>query len=538
MPNWRSDPTGPRSPRLRRLLLSLLGLSLAVTPGVPAEERHPPLQLFVDAASQDEETARRALTELDEWWRDDYACLLVDLARFMRPRRSSRGSGAPGGAGGFGGPGGRGAGGGGAGTASVGSTGGGTRGMGPGSAGVGGGSLPIGATSPRDHESTRARQRLVDFLEEKTGQEFGDDLGAWRRWYWNRPYSPHPEYAAFKAALYGRVDPGMGVLFRVEGGATIRLDEIDWSGMPPARIPKLEDPKHIPAAEADQLDNKDVIYGLEAGGQARAYPERILVRHELTLDSLGGMDLTIASDALCGTVIAWGSEVRRTHLTFAPSGLVYRSNRLMFDEESASLWSTMYGRPVHGPLTEHNVQLPSFPMVRTTWREWRELHPDTTVLSFDTGYPFDYSRDSFVRRYLDSDRLMFEVPKRDERLDTKEPVLALALPKGDDRHALAIRLKLLEKKENRVFHAELAGYRLVVVTSRDGAQRVYASGDTRFVSRERDGRLRDDTGGLWRLDEAALIPEAPDVSPRTRLPAQRVLWFAWYAQYPGTELVQ
>jgi hypothetical protein len=383
----------------------------------------------------------------------------------------------------------------------------------------------------------------VRFLEEQTGQDFGDDLRAWRRWHWSLPYDPHPGYAGLKAALYGRVDETMGLFFKVGGGAAVRLDEIDWSGMPPSRIPMLDHPKHVPAAEADDLEDKHVVLGVDVGGKARAYPERILAWHELVRDRLGETEITLVFDPLCGTVVPYRSETRGALLSFRPSGLVYRSHRLMFDEETVSLWSTMEGRPVVGPLLAHDVQLSPYPAVTTTWREWKALHPDTTVLSTETGYPFDYSRDAPFRRSLRTDRLVFEVPEADDRLDRKEPVLALALPAArgaapGERDALAIKASLLEKGENRVYHTGLSGLDLVVVTSDDAAHRVYTSGGTRFLGPPRDGRIRDVDGGSWRLTEAALVPESGEDTPKMRLAARRVFWFAWHAQFPDTELVK
>jgi len=139
--------------------------------------------------------------------------------------------------------------------------------------------------------------------------------------------------------------------------------------------------------------------------------------------------------------------------------------------------------------------------------------------------------------------LMFEVPRPDERLENKEPVLALTFPAArgaapGERDALAIRARFLEKRENRVYHTSLSGLGLVVVTGDDDAHRVYAAGDTRFVGLDRDGRVRDADGGLWTLTEAALVPEAREATGKMRLPAWLSFWFAWHAQYPDTELVK
>jgi hypothetical protein len=492
--------------------LLLIGASATV---VPAANAYPDLQLFVDAVSQDERTAQTAMAALAESWRDDYAALLVDLARFMRPRHRAR--------------------------AALGA---GTAGAAPGSptgGAAGSGGFPTAGPPQREDPSTRVRERLTRFLEDRTGQDFGDDLRAWRRWYWSRPYNPHPEYAAFKAALYSNVDERMGQFFAAGGPERIRLDEIDWGGVSVNGIPPLDHPKTIPAERADYLKDKHVVFGLELGGEARAYPKRILAWHEMALDRLGGTELTIVYCTLCGTVIPYGSEAGGERHTFGTSGLLYRSNKLMFDHETMSLWSTIEGRPVIGPLAARyeDLELQAYPVVTTTWREWKALHPDTTVLSLDTGYERDYSEGAAYRSYFRTDRLMFEVPNLDKRLKNKEPVLALRLrPAGGgdeaELQALALSADFLKKKQNRVFHKPFAGHELVIVS----ANRVYDAGETRFVSQDKDGRLRDASGDYWRLTETALVSEAAGAAPRPRLAARRVFWFAWQAMFPDTELVK
>ena len=492
--------------------LLLAGVTLLALPAAYGADSHPELRVFVDATSQDERKAEAALAALAESWRDGYACVLLDLARFMQPRQEARMEGGPGPS------------------------------SGGGLASQGGPSL---APPPPVHPTTKVRERLLRFLEEQTGQDYGEDLRAWRRWTWRLPYDPHPDYAAFKAALYANVDRQMARFFPAGGEAHIRLDEIDWGGVPINGIPPLDHPKHIPADRADYLADKHVVFGLEVGGEARAYPKRILAWHEMARDQLGGTELTIVYCTLCGTVIPYGAEAGGGHYTLGTSGLLYRSNKLMFDHETMSLWSTIEGRPVVGPLAERydELELEAYPVVTTTWREWKALHPDTTVLSLDTGYDRDYSEGAAYRSYFRTDKLMFDVPKLDKRLKNKEEVLALRLRPtgtGDESplQALALSAKFLKKKENRVLHRSLAGHELVIVTSPDGANRVYESGETRFVKQEKDGRLRDASGGAWRLTETALEPEADGASPRPRVPAKRVFWFAWQAMFPDTELVK
>jgi hypothetical protein len=205
--------------------------------------------------------------------------------------------------------------------------------------------------------------------------------------------------------------------------ASIRLDEIDWGGVLVNGIPPLRDPKILSVADATYLKDSNVVFGLVANGEAQAYPKRILAWHEMATDRVGGVDLTIVYCTLCGTVIPFESRVNGRSFHFGTSGLLYRSNKLMFDEETSSLWSTFEGVPVVGSLVGSGVRLQLHAVVTTTWKEWRTEHPDTRVLSLDTGYTRDYSEGAAYRDYFSTDRLMFQVSKIDARLRNKAEVL-------------------------------------------------------------------------------------------------------------------
>ena len=170
---------------------------------------------------------------------------------------------------------------------------------------------------------------LVQFLEEKTGVRFGQDLGRWNDWVWSQPYEPHPDYGYLKGQCYSQIDPRFADFFPRGVAAAIRLDEIEWGGVAVNGIPPLRVPARLDAAGADYLEDDHVVFGIALNGEARAYPKRILAWHEMALDRLGGIELTIVYCTLCGTVIpsrAWraGGGTRS-----APSGLLYRSNKLM-----------------------------------------------------------------------------------------------------------------------------------------------------------------------------------------------------------------
>jgi hypothetical protein len=492
--------------------------ALAAAPWIHAEV--PDIGLFFDAASTDENTAEAALARIAaEGWRDNYAALIVDVARFLPRPRPRAGEPAPQAQAGAGDDGDRAG----------------------GLPGMGGGGFPEAGglvSSPR----ARARARLIRFLEQRTGRRFGQDLKRWRRWIWALPDEPHPQYARFKASLYSAVDPAFAEFFPPGVETRIRLDEVDWGGVAPNGIPALDHPATVPARDAGYLKDGNVVFGVVVNGEARAYPKRILAWHELARDRVGGVELTVVYCTLCGTVIPYASEAGGRRLTFATSGLLYRANKLMFDAETRSLWSAIDGRPVIGPLAGSGLELRAHPVVTTTWREWSAAHPDGSVLSLATGHDRDYSEGAAYREYFSHDRLMFEVPEPDDRLKNKAEVLALLLrpagaAPGTPRRALAVAADFLKRRP--VYSLSFAGHELVVLTSSDGANRVYAAGETRFVRLAEGGRAVIDGRGLaWQVEEGALLPNGRDESHKPRVAARRAFWFGWHAQFPETVLVK
>ena len=459
----------------------------------------PDIRLFFEAANPDDDAAEQALEQIAAAWRDGYAPIVRDMLRLLRPPAPPAPT--------FGAP-------------------------------------DPTRTEPafeltlrREHPSTRVWRRLMRFVERQTGQRFGGEVDRLQHWIWAQPYDPHPDYALFKGEWYAAVDTRFRSFFPRGVTATIRLDEIDWGGVVVNGIPPLAYPRTLPAAAAEYLDDDHVVFGIAVNGEARAYPKRILAWHEMALDRLGGVELTIVYCTLCGTVIPYESVVDGRHITIGTSGFLYRSNKLMFDDETKSLWNTFEGVPVVGPLVGSGLRLRHRSVVTTTWEEWRRLHPETTVLSLETGHQRDYSEGAAYRDYFGTDRLMFQVPQIDDRLRNKDEVVVMQLADAaGTRYPLAIAARFL--RDNRVYQTEHAGHRLAVITSARGANRVYAAGAERFARLLGEGRVADAAGGVWRVTEDALVA---DGDPQRRLPrvaAQRAFWFGWYSQFPDTVLIR
>ena len=374
---------------------------------------------------------------------------------------------------------------------------------------------------------------LLRLVESKVGGEHGFDLGAWQRAMWNAPEARHPRYAAFKGALYGFLDPRFAAYFDAVGEPLIRLDEIVWGGVRQDGIPPLRNPAMLAAADIGYLEDDHIVFGISVNGDARAYPKRILGWHEMFVDVVGGVPVAGVYCTLCGTVILYHTEHDGVSHALGTSGFLYRSNKLMYDQATQSLWSTMRGTPLVGPLVGKGIVLDRGSVVTTTWGEWRRRHPDTKVLSLDTGHRRDYAEGAAYRDYFATDELMFQVPALDKRLRNKDEVFTVLLA-AHPGQPLAISADYLAATP--VHHDAIEDTALVVLTDPSGANRAYRSEDVTFTGYDGDRGVQDASGTSWTMDEHALTSE--DGRVLHRIPAQRAFWFGWYSAFPHTRLVR
>lgn len=396
------------------------------------------------------------------------------------------------------------------------------------------GFIPMMLETARFAAAPEARQQIFRRLERKTGKKFGNDPNRWYRWWWNQPEAITDDYAEFKADFYQLIDPKFAGYFRErQHTAKIRLDEIRWGGVAQDGIPPLRDPKMLSADEASYLEDDHIVFGIEINGDARAYPKRILAWHEMFVDEVGGEKIAGVYCTLCGTVIPYKTEVDGVNHDLGTSGFLYRSNKLMYDQATQSLWNTIMGTPVLGPLAGKGIQLEHLSVVTTTWAEWKRRHPDTQVLSLNTGHDRDYGEGVAYNDYFNNDRLMFNTPFQDKRLKNKQEVLALRFA-ASPTDQLAIDTKFLAK--NPVYADRVGRQDLIVLTDKTGANRVYDPMGVSFASYDGGDEVTDASGMRWQLTESELV--APDGRRLTRLPYFRAFWFGWQATFPDTRLVK
>ncbi|MBI4036346.1 DUF3179 domain-containing protein [Candidatus Daviesbacteria bacterium] len=303
-----------------------------------------------------------------------------------------------------------------------------------------------------------------------------------------------------KWVIVGLVIAAVAVLLIRQTGQDIKIEKekakIDLSKLKqgcPVKdcIPSIDNPKFISAEEAEkkrQIEDNDVVFAINHKGVSRAYPQRILNWHEIVNDVVAGDPIMITFCPLCGTAIGYE---RPADTTFGVSGKLVNSNLVMYDRKTETLWQQLGGEAIVGELV--GQKLKPFPVDTVLWKDWKKLHPETQVLSQDTGYSRDYSR--YPYGSYESDRSVYFPAEGavDTRLHPKQIVW------GIDING---KFKAYDDKK----------------LSEVGMLKDTFNGQNLTIERNKEGQVRITKG---RGDQ--IIPD-------------RSMWFAWVSFHPQTEL--
>jgi len=275
-------------------------------------------------------------------------------------------------------------------------------------------------------------------------------------------------------------------------GSLVDPGKIMRGGPPRDGIPSIDAPVFVSAGESG-LSDVDRVIGVEIAGEAKAYPIPILNWHEIVNDTVGGERIAVTFCPLCGTGVVFASEVDGNALSFGVSGLLYNSDVLLYDRESESLWSQVLAQAVTG--VRKGERLEVIPSRMTTWSDWLGRHPETAVLSRETGHRRDYSRNPY-EGYLTSPEIFFPVDHASEAFHPKEIVLGVE-----------------------------AG----------GARKAYPASE---LEKAGSGSVADVVGGValsvsW--DAAAASGFVTDGEGES-YPFIQGFWFAWHAFHPDSEV--
>ncbi len=210
-------------------------------------------------------------------------------------------------------------------------------------------------------------------------------------------------------------------------GASIPISEIQRGGPPRDGIPSIDDPQFLDPSKVTFLDVDDPVIGVKIDGVARAYPLRILVWHEVVNDEINGKPIVVTYCPLCGTSMVFEGVLQDNGepLSFGVSGLLFRSDVLMYDRQTESLWSQLSLKAVSGPMKGAPLKWMASDLIN--YGSWVRKHRKTgtrEVLSTQTGADRDYTRNPYTS-YNNSNVVWFVVPENRSELADKSWILGL-----------------------------------------------------------------------------------------------------------------
>jgi hypothetical protein len=278
-----------------------------------------------------------------------------------------------------------------------------------------------------------------------------------------------------------------------DGGKYIIPPEDILSGGPPKDgIPSIDDPKFVTVQEADAwIEDNELVLAVIHKGVKRVYPLQIMVWHEIVNDEVAGDPIAITYCPLCGSGIAYERTLQGETVEFGTSGKLYNSNLVMYDRKTDSYWTQIDGLAVVGPLT--GTELKAISIDTVAWRDWKAAHPDSEVLSQQTGESRPYGVDPYGSYYEDS-FLFFPVDAEDDSVHPKTVIFGIEV---------------------------------------NGTFKAYGEDDLKSA-----GTINDMVAGVQiRIErDSAGIVKVTNLDTDKEIVKERDFWFAWYAFHPDTEL--
>ncbi|MEE8602335.1 DUF3179 domain-containing (seleno)protein [Euzebya tangerina] len=321
---------------------------------------------------------------------------------------------------------------------------------------------------------------------------------------WDLP--DFPGYVEVKRAIFTSFEDGWEPFFddddsnidwRLTSWGGVRIDDRPLGespqGCPEGCIPSLDEPELTPAEEGSWYPDDGIVFGVQIGDETVAFPRNIMEVHEMVNATIGGRRIAMPYCTLCGAAQVFFTDTEgggNGDIVMRTSGLLRRSNKVMFDLTTDSVFDTFTGEAISGPLLDEGMVLEQATVVTSTWAEWRAAHPDTTIVASDGGIGRTYPLDPLRGR--DDDGPIFPIGETDDRLGVQDQVVGIILPDGTPV----------------AFPAEAAR------TALDDGEAVSEGGVT----------LATDGAGLTAEFEGEAVP------------SHQAFWFAWSQFHPDTLL--
>jgi hypothetical protein len=317
----------------------------------------------------------------------------------------------------------------------------------------------------------------------------------------------------------------------------VPLDQIVSGGPPPDGIPSIDNPQFVSIEDAESfVADSDLILGVEINGDVKGYPLQILVWHEIVNDVVGETPIAVTYCPLCFTNQIFNRSLTDGQtLEFGTSGKLYNSNLVMYDRNTNSLWSQAMAQSIAGELA--GVKIERIPFDLATWKNWKQIYPDSKILSQDTGHSRPYGADPYGDYYTNPD-ILFPVSNDDGRLGVKEIIIGL------EETGMSKSYKLEDIEDLKVVNDKLTENNAITLWSAfpymvrlfdpllDGKTLLTFHYDER-----KNVFIDNQTGSEWNFEGKSMAGKL-NGSSLLRLPFDQGFWFEWSTFHPNTKVYE
>lgn len=311
----------------------------------------------------------------------------------------------------------------------------------------------------------------------------------------------------------------------------VPLDKIRAGGPPKDGIPSIDDPKFVAVSDSEFMSDSDIVLGLDINGETKAYPLFIMVWHEIVNDKVGDVPVSVTYCPLCFTNQVFERIIDDQEVEFGTSGKLYNSNLVMYDRLTDSYWSQALGLAIAGELTGSELKRVPFDVI--SWRDWKDMHPDTLVMTTETGHLRAYAVDPYGDYYKDP-RIIFPVDNKDDRMHPKELII------GFHENDVYKAFKQIDVESANVINDKVDDKSLLLVSLFTGNARVFDRivDDKVLTFDYTDDTIVDlETESQWNYDGLA-ISGSMEGTQLVRVPFDPGFWFEWVAFHPNTEVYE
>ncbi len=330
----------------------------------------------------------------------------------------------------------------------------------------------------------------------------------------------------------------------------VDVTQIISGGPPPDGIPPIDEPTFVDVADnLDLLPAAEAVVALEIDGDARAYPIRAMVWHEIVNDVVGGVPVTVSYCPLCNSAATYERVIDGNVTTFGTSGRLFASALVMYDRATESLWTHFDGKAVVGLLV--GEQLRAYPSPLLAWSEFIEAYPTGKVLDWEAaGFARDYGRNPYSGYDTPDNSPFLFRGALDDRAAAMQRVIGI----GSSPDAIAYALEAVSGGEANVTVVPSSDFVIfwragqasaledgAIDGGRDvgsvGVFRSQLAGERLMFDVDGDMFVDTATGSRWSVTGRALSGPLAG-SQLEQVPHLDTFWFAWSTYQPGSALIE